>query len=312
MTDRFPLVEPYDSGLLDVGDGHRIYWEACGNPAGTPAVYLHGGPGSGASPGQRRYFDPDAYRVVLFDQRGAGRSRPSARQPDADLNANTTGHLISDIEALRELHGIERWVVLGISWGTTLGLAYAQAHPERVSALVLALITATTRCEVQWMTRDLRRVHPEAWNRFVSAVPASMRDLPLADVYATLLFDPDPIVRERAALEWCLWDNAQMGRASMPARFDDPDFRLRIARLVTHYWRNGAFLDEDQLLREAPKLNGIPGVLIHGRNDISCPLDTAWHLSRAWTTSELIVVDSGHGGGTAFSSAVVDALNRFR
>jgi proline iminopeptidase len=127
------------------------------------------------------------------------------------------------------------------------------------------------------MTRDLRRVHPEAWDRFVSAVPESMRDLPLADVYATLLFDPDPIVRERAALEWCLWDNAQMGRPSMPARFDDPDFRLRIARLVTHYWRNGAFLDEDQLLRDAPKLNGIPGVLIHGRNDISCPLDTAWH-----------------------------------
>lgn len=298
--------------MLDVGDGHEIYWEACGSPTGTPAVYLHGGPGTGASPGQRRFFDPEAYRAILFDQRGSGRSRPLAHEPDADLSANTTGHLIADIEALRELHGIERWVVLGISWGTTLGLAYAQAHPERVSALVLGLITATTRREVRWMTSDLRRVYPAAWDRFVAAVPASMRDQPLADVYATLLFDPDPAVRERAALEWCRWDNTQMGRPSMPPRFDDPDFRLRYARIVTHYWRNGAFLDEDQLLRDAPRLNGIPGVLIHGRGDISCPMDTGWHLSKAWTTSELVVVDSGHGSGTEFPSAVVDALNPFR
>jgi proline iminopeptidase len=162
------------------------------------------------------------------------------------------------------------------------------------------------------MTSDLRRVYPEAWDRFVSAVPESMRDQPLADVYATLVFDPDPEVRDRAALEWCRWDNAQMGRPKLPARFDDPDYRLRYARLVTHYWRNGSFLEEDQLLRDAPKLNGIPGVLIHGGNDLSCPLDTGWHLSKAWTTSELVVVDSGHGSGTEFSPAVVAALDRFR
>jgi proline iminopeptidase len=312
VTDKYPVVEPYDSGLLDVGDGHQIYWEACGNPAGTPAVYLHGGPGTGASVGSRGFFDPDAYRLIIFDQRGSGRSRPLAHEPDVDLSTNTTGHLISDIEALRALHGIERWVVLGLSWGTTLGLAYAEAHPERVSALVLGLITKTNRREVQWMTSDLRRIYPEAWDRFVSIVPESMRDQPLADVYATLVFDPDPEVRDRAALEWCRWDNAQMGRPKMPARFDDPVYRLRYARLVTHYWRNGAFLEEDQLLRDAPKLNGIPGVLIHGGNDLSCPLDTGWHLSKAWTTSELIVVDSGHGSGTEFSPAVVDALNRFR
>ena len=149
QDNRFPAIEPYDSGLLDVGDGHRVYWECCGNPAGKPALYLHGGPGSGCSPGQRRFFDPDAYRVVLFDQRGCGRSRPLASAPDADLSTNTTVHLIADIEALRRLHGVERWIVLGMSWGSTLGLAYAQAHARRVDALVLALVTTTSRREVE-------------------------------------------------------------------------------------------------------------------------------------------------------------------
>ena len=197
QDDRFPAIEPYDSGMLDVGDGHQVYWECCGNPAGKPALYLHGGPGSGSSPGQRRFFDPDAYRVVLFDQRGSGRSRPLASAPDADLSANTTAHLIADIEALRQLHGVERWTVLGMSWGTTLGLAYAQAHARRVDALVLALVTTTSRREVEWITRDVGRIFPREWNRFATAVPDTLRHLPLADAYATLLFDCRP--RSRGA-----------------------------------------------------------------------------------------------------------------
>ena len=180
LDDRFPTIEPYDSGMLDVGDGHQVYWECCGNPTGKPALYLHGGPGSGFSPGQRRFFDPDAYRVVLFDQRGSGRSRPLASIPDADLSANTTAHLIAGIEALRQLHGVERWTVLGMSWGTALGLAYAQAHSRRVDALVLALVTTTSRREVEWITRDVGRIFPREWNRFATAVPDTLRHLPLA------------------------------------------------------------------------------------------------------------------------------------
>ncbi len=315
MEERFPAIEPYDSGMLDVGDGHRVYWECCGNPAGTPALYLHGGPGSGSSPGQRRFFDPDAYRIVLFDQRGSGRSRPLASEPDADLGSNTTRHLIADIEALRRLLGVERWVVLGLSWGTTLGLAYAQAHPQRVAALVLALVTTTSCREVQWITEDVGRIFAREWERFAAAVPEPLRHLPLVDAYATLLADPAPAVREHAAREWCLWEDAHVslapGHRPNP-RYEDPEFRLRFARLVTHYWRHAAFLEDEQLIRDAATLDGIPGVLIHGRLDVSGPLETAWRLSKRWTTSELHVLDDvGHGSGESFPGVVVRALNRF-
>src|SRR5689334_7038088 len=184
MPGQFPPTEPYASGMLDVGGAHRVYWECCGNPAGKPALFLHGGPGSGCSPGQRRFFDPAAYRIVLFDQRGAGRSRPLASEPDADLRANTTAHLIADIEALRQQLAVASWTILGMSWGTTLGLAYAQAHPQHVSALVLALVTTTSRSEVEWITRDVGRIFPQEWDRFASAVPESLRHLPLVDAYA--------------------------------------------------------------------------------------------------------------------------------
>ena len=312
---QFPAIEPYDSGLLDVGAGHRVYWECCGNPDGRPALYLHGGPGSGCTPGQRRFFDPAAYRIVLFDQRGSGRSRPLASDPDADLAANTTAHLIADIEALRRLHGVERWTILGLSWGTTLGLAYAQAHPGRVAALVLGLVTTTSRREVAWITRDVGRIFPREWERFAAAVPDRLRHLPLVDAYAALLFDADPAVREHAAREWCAWEDAHVsltpGHRPNP-RYQDPAFRLRFARLVTHYWRHAAFLEDEQLLRDAPKLNGIPGVLIHGRYDVSSPLETAWRLSQRWTTSDLhVLADAGHGGGDSLLAAVVGALNQF-
>lgn len=316
MQDKFPPIEPYDSGMLDVGDGHRIYWECCGNPEGKPALYLHGGPGSGSSPGARRYFDPDAYRIVLFDQRGAGRSRPLASDPDADLSSNTTAHLIADIEALRQYLAVERWAtILGVSWGATLAQAYAHAHRDRVGSLVLALVTTTSRREVEWITEEVGRIFPQQWQRFAAAVPDELRHLPLVDAYAELLFDADPEARERAAREWCHWEDAHVslapGHRPNP-RYEDPEFRLRFARLVTHYWRNAAFLEEEQLLRDASKLNGIPGILIHGRYDVSGPLETAWRLSQNWTTSELQILDDmGHGNDASFPSAVVAALNQF-
>ena len=300
--------------MLDVGDGHRVYWECCGNPAGKPAVYLHGGPGAGATPSERRFFDPDAYRVVLFDQRGSGRSRPLASEPDADLSTNTTTHLIADIERLRQRHGIDSWTVVGVSWGTTLALAYAQTHPQRVTALVLAAVSTDSRREIEWVTRDVGRIFPREWDRFAGAVPDTLRHLPLADAYATLLFAPDAAVREHAAREWCAWEDAHVSLApghTPNERFDDREFRLGFARLVTHYWRHAAFLPDDQLLRNAATLNGIPGILIHGRYDVSSPLEIAWRLSRDWSTSQLqIIGDEGHGGDK-FIAAVTDALSQF-
>ncbi len=315
VTAKYPPIEPYQTGMLEAGNGHRIYWECCGNPSGRPALYLHGGPGSGLTPGARNYFDPEAYRVVLFDQRGCGRSRPLAGRSVADLSANTTQHLIADIEALRELHRVERWTLLGVSWGTTLGLAYAQAHPGRVAALALALVGTTSQREVEWMTEGVGRIFPEEWRRFASAVPEHLRGMRLVDAYHTLLFDPDPAECDRAAREWCAWEDAHVslspGHRPYP-RFADPDFRLRFARLVTHYWRHAAFLEEDQLVRDAAALNGIPGVLIHGRYDVSSPLETAWRLSRRWTTSRLHVLpDTGHGDMEHFPGAVVEALDGF-
>jgi proline iminopeptidase len=202
-----------------------------------------------------------------------------------------------------------------MSWGSTLGLAYAQAYAHRVGALVLALVTTTSRREVEWITHDVGRIFPREWHRFVTSVPDSLRHLPLTDAYATLLFDADPALRDRAAREWCAWEDAHVsltpGHLPNP-RYEDPEFRLRFARLVTHYWRHAAFLEEDQLLRDAATLNGIPGVLIHGRHDVSGPLDTAWQLSQRWSTSELHVLDdAGHGGGDTFVPTVVKALNRF-
>lgn len=314
MSNRFPEIEPYDSGMLTTGDGHHVYWECCGNPEGMPALYLHGGPGSGFSPGQRRLFDPDAYRIVLFDQRGAGNSRPLASEPDADLSTNTTHHLITDIEALRQLHRVDRWTILGLSWGTTLGLAYAETYPERVHGLVLGFVTTTSRREVEWITEDVGRIFPREWDRFVSAIPERLRHLRPVDAYAEMLVDPDQSVQEHAAREWCTWEDVHVSLApghEPNPRYEDPEFRLRFARLVTHYWSHDAFLGEDELIREVSKLNGIPGVLIHGRYDISSPLVTAWRLHQGWTTSELhILDDAGHGGGTSFYDVTGDALNR--
>lgn len=297
----FPAIEPYDGGMLDVGDGHRIAWEVSGRSDGKPAVVLHGGPGSGSAPWMRRMFDPDAYCIVLFDQRNCGRSTPHASEPDVDLSANTTHHLIADCEQLRVRLGIERWLVWGGSWGTTLGLAYAEAHPERVSELVLVSVGTTTHREVEWVTRAMGRVFPEEWESFRDGVPEDSRDGDLAAAYSRLLASDDAGTRERAAAAWCAWEDTHV--ATQPGyrhdtRYDDARFRLGFARLVTHYWANAAFLAGDQLLRDAGRLAGIPGVLIQGRLDISSPSETAWRLTRVWPDAELVLVDdAGHGAG---------------
>ena len=298
---RFPEIEPYDTGMLDVGEGHRLYWEVSGSPDGKPAVVLHGGPGAGCSPGMRRMFDPSAYRLVLFDQRNCGRSTPHASGPDVDLSTNTTARLIDDCELIREHLGIDRWLVWGGSWGTTLGLAYAQAHPDRVSEMILVSVVTTTHREVEWVTRDMGRIFPEEWARFRDGVPQEDRDGDLSLAYSRLLESSDPDVRDRAAKAWCAWEDTHV--ATYPghgpnARYEDPRFRLCFARLVTHYWSNAAFLDDGQLLREADRLAGIPGALIHGRLDISGPADIAWKLARAWPDAKLVIVgDAGHSGG---------------
>jgi proline iminopeptidase len=311
----YPLAEPFAEGFLDVGDGHRIWWDAAGDPNGKPAVVLHGGPGGGSSPARRRWFDPERYLVVSFDQRQCGCSTPSAAEPVVDLSANTTAHLVADLERLRAHLGVERWLVWGGSWGCTLGLAYAQAHPDRVSELVLASVTAGTRAEIEWITRAMGRVFPEAWERFVGALPVSDRDGDLAAAYARLLQDPDPAVHEPAALAWCAWEDTHVATTAgftHDTRYHDPAFRLCFARLVTHYWSNGCFLADGQLQRDAHRLAGIPGVLVHGRLDISGPLDTAWRLARAWPDAELVVIEAeGHRGGAGASAAIVRALDRF-
>ncbi len=316
MTRLYPEIEPYESGMLDVGDSQRVYWECCGNPAGKPAVVLHGGPGSGCTPGARRHFDPARYRIVLFDQRGAGRSTPHAGTPEIDLSTNTTDHLIADIEHLRQRLGIDRWLVRGGSWGSTLALAYAQRHPQRVTEMVLNSVAATTRADIDWITRGVGAFFPEAWARFCEGVPENAREGDLADAYHRLLMNPDPAVRDRAARAWCDWEiaieSAHPGHVPNP-RYDDAGFRLGFARLVTHYWRHVAWLEDGALLRDAGRLAGIPGILIHGRLDLGTPLGTAWHLSRRWPGSELVVVSAaGHDAGHAdMTACIVAATDRF-
>ncbi|HWG12763.1 MAG TPA: prolyl aminopeptidase [Streptosporangiaceae bacterium] len=315
MTARYPSIEPYQHGLLDVGDGQRIYWETCGNPAGKPAVVLHGGPGSGCTPGLRRFFDPAAYRIVLFDQRGAGRSLPYAGEPGTSLAANTTGHLLADLERLREHLGIGAWLVYGQSWGTTLGLAYAEQYPHRVTELVLLSTATTTAREVEWLTRDMGRVFPAEWARFRDGVPPADRDGNLAAAYSRLLEGPDRAVREQAAQDWCAWEDTHVathpGYQPSP-RYADPRFRLCFARVVTRYFAHAAWLPDGILLREAPRLAGIPGALIHGRLDISGPADIPWQLAQVWPDAELTIIDeAGHGTGPEGDEVLVAATDRF-
>jgi proline iminopeptidase len=315
MAELYPEIDPYKQGMLDVGDGHRIYWEARGAPAGKPALILHGGPGSGLSRATPRHFDPRRYNIVGLDQRGSGRSAPHASTAGIDLSTNTTHHLLSDIERLRGHLGIDRWLVFGGSWGSTLALAYAQRHRERVSELVLCSVTTTSRREVDWITEGAGAFFPEAWERF-RANAGQVGSERIVDAYHRLLMDPDPDVAAKAARDWCDWEIAVVaidpGQKPHP-RYDDPVFRLGFARLVTHYWRNGAWLEDGILTREAGRLAGIPAVLIHGRLDVSGPLITPWQLARNWPGSELVVIDeAGHDArDPRMSEAIVAATDRF-
>jgi proline iminopeptidase len=309
---RYPSIAPNESGTLDVGDGQTLYWETVGDPRGMPVVFLHGGPGSGTQNSARRFFDPHGYRAVLFDQRGCGRSRPLADRPEVDLSINTTAHLLADIERLRRHLGIERWVVAGMSWGVTLALTYAEAHPDRVEAMVLGAVTSGTRREVEWITRDMGRVFPRAWDQFVSLVPLEERPGNLAAAYARLLASDDAGARDAAARAWCDWEDTHV--SLMPGwqpdpRYQDPKFRAISARLVTHYWGNDHFLNDGHILDNIERIAHLRATLVHGRYDVSGPLDTAWELHKRWPRSRLLVVDdAGHGGGR-FVNEFIAALD---
>ncbi|MFE0651863.1 alpha/beta fold hydrolase [Streptomyces sp. NPDC059534] len=334
----------YDQGLLDVGDGNRIHWEVSGNPAGKPALVVHGGPGSGSSPRARRFFDPEAYRVVLFDQRGCGRSTPHASDPAADMAVNTTAHLVADMERLREHLGIERWLLYGGSWGSTLILAYAEAYPERVTEIVIAAVTTTRRSETAWLYEGVGRFFPEAHERFRAGARGTDEAGAGADgagtgtdkadtgtdgagalvgAYAALMNHPDRAVRERAAADWCAWEDAVLSMEGMGTPYTDrvDDTRLGFVRICSHYFAHGAWLEEGALIRDAHRLTGIrdahrltgiPGVLVHGRLDMGGPLGTAWELTRAWPDADLHVVESaGHLGGEETGELLLAALDRF-
>ncbi|MBB5956074.1 proline iminopeptidase [Saccharothrix tamanrassetensis] len=310
----YPEIEPYDQGLLDVGDGNRVYWEVCGNPYGKPVVFLHGGPGGGSAPVHRRLFDPAVYRIVLLDQRGCGRSGPHASEPGADLSTNTTWHLVADLEQLREHLGIERWQLFGGSWGSTLALAYAQTHPARVTEMVLRGIFTLRERELDWYYEGgAGSLFPELWERVTALAPAG----DVVNTYARLLNHPDPAVHEAAAVAWSVWEGSTVTlreRPDLVAAFAEPRYALAFARIENHYFVNRGWLDEGQLLRDVGKLAGIPAVIVQGRYDVATPATTAWELHRAWPGSELVMVpDAGHSfDEPGILRALVDATDRFR
>jgi len=316
-TGPYPEIEPYDQGVLEVGDGQRVYWETCGNPDGKPALVVHGGPGSGCTPWHRRLFDPAAYRVALFDQRGCGRSTPHATEPDIDLSTNTTQHLVADMELLRRDLDIDRWLLLGGSWGSTLSLAYAEAHPDRVSQIVLWGITTGRRAEADWWFRGgAAPLFPARWAALRSGVPSDEHEGDIVEAYSRMLHDRDPEIRRRAALAWCTCESATPEwppTATLDERYRDPDFALAFARLVTHYVLHDFFLEDGILLRDAPVLADIPGVLVHGRQDLMAPIANAWALKQAWPAAELVVVDDeGHAGSQpGIQEELIRATDRF-
>jgi proline iminopeptidase len=316
VTDLYPEIAPYDSGMLDVGDGNAVYWETCGNPEGKPAVVLHGGPGSGCGEWFRRFFDPDAYRIVLFDQRNCGRSTPHASEPTTDLTSNTTANLVGDIESLRNQLGIERWLILGGSWGSTLALAYAEGHASRVSELVLFGVTTGRHAEFDWSFRGgLALFFPEQWEQLRAVVADAGSDDDIVRTYHDLLSDADAAVRAKAAEAWCLWESATPDwppKTGLATRFRDPRYAVGFARIVTHYVRHNAWLEDGVLLRNATALADTTGVLINGRFDFQAPIANAWRLKEAWPRAELVIVDdSGHGTSPGINSAIVQATQRF-
>ncbi|TLG10889.1 prolyl aminopeptidase [Nocardia cyriacigeorgica] len=316
MRTLYPPIEPHQQGMLDVGAGQSVYWEVSGNPDGKPAVFLHGGPGGGTAPFHRQFFDPEQYRIVLFDQRGCGRSTPHIAD-GADLSLNTTDHLIADIEQLREMLGIEQWLVFGGSWGSTLALAYAQRYPQRVTELVLRGIFLLRRKEIDWYYNGAAGyVYPDEWEKFLAPVPEAERDGDLVEAYHRLLHSPDEEIATAAAIAWSTWEGATSSLLLQPDRVaetGEPRFALAFARIENHYFRHGGFLDEGQLLRDIDKIADIPAVIVQGRHDIVCPAVSAWELHRAWPGSVLhIVDDAGHAANEpGITHHLVEATDGF-
>lgn len=290
----YPPIRPYASGRLDVGDGHELYWELCGNPDGKPVVFLHGGPGSGCTPAHRRLFDPARYRILLFDQRGCGRSTPLG-----SLNANTTQHLVADIERLRIETGTERWVLFGGSWGAALALAYAEAHPERAEALILRGVFTGRSSELAWYYREgASLLFPEEWEQFLQPLAPADRSNPIP-AYRHLLTHPDRQIRAGAALAWTRWEARTMSvrpnTNGGTGGFTASDSVIAFARIENHYFFHDLWLQDGQLLRDANRLAGIPGVIVQGRYDVVTPPVTAYALTKVWPDAELqMVEDAGH------------------
>lgn len=317
MRSFYPPIEPHDSGHLETGDGQRIYWEVCGNPAGKPAVFVHGGPGAGCGANHRRLFDPKKYRVLLFDQRGCGRSTPHVSLPETSLAGNTTWNLVADMESLRRMLGVEQWLVFGGSWGSTLAMAYAESHPERVSELILRGIFALRRKELLWYYQEgASLLFPDLWEKFLAPIPEAERG-DLIGAYHRRLNGGDAKVQLECAKAWSVWEGSTITLLPDPrlsAGYGSDRFALAFARIENHYFVNGGFMDpEDQLLRDAHKLRRIPGVIIQGRYDMATPAVTAWDLHKAWPEADFHIVD---GAGHAFDEPgildrLIQATDRF-
>ena len=287
----YPAIDPFDQRMLDVGDGHKIHVEQCGNPAGIPVVVLHGGPGGGCSPAMRRYFDPEAYRIILFDQRGCGRSRPHA-----SVAANTTWHLVADIERIREVLGIDRWIVFGGSWGATLALVYGQQHPEWTAALVLRGVFLMTQPELDWFYGGgAGKFWPDLWDHFAGMIPEDEQD-DLIAAYHRRLFSGDLMMETRFARAWASWENALASIENEGALGESPaDYARAFARLENHYFTNSGFLGDKQILDRMDRISDIPGIIVQGRYDMICPPTSAYQLSKIWPKGRLKMVGkAGH------------------
>ncbi len=305
----YPSIEPYETGELIAGEGNRLYWEQSGNPDGKPVVFLHGGPGAGTSAWQRRFFDPEQYRIVMFDQRGCGRSTPHASDPSADLRHNTTWHLVADIELLRRNLGIDRWQVFGGSWGSALALAYAESHPDVVSELIVRGVFTLRRSELEWFYEGgASAVFPDAWEEFIAPIPVLERGH-LMEAYHRRLADPDPAVHVPAGVAWSKWEASTLTLRPDPdlvADMTEPAAATAFARIENHYFLHGGWFDEGQLIARAGVLRGIPGAIVQGRYDMCTPAMTAWDLHRAWPEADFVMVaDAGHA---AFEPGIARAL----